>query len=154
MKKLLYALFITCICICFPQVSSAQLGGGVGGGIGIGGGGGWRPPVGGGIIDGDVDIKPGNPTTLPGGGRPRSIAVDVVDAWIDFDFGQIAVTFNQEIGTVTIAITDVMGRTWTTYNCDTTYEFEVWLPLPNAIGHYMITIVGEEYTGSGEFDLQ
>lgn len=111
------------------------------------------PITGGGDNDGDGNGNGGGngqPGNLP---QPTS-AVDAVEARYLGSESMLELCFNQEIGRVTIVLTDlVTGHALLSYGCNTAYESEVYLPVSLPEGSYQLTVVGTAYSGFGLFVL-
>lgn len=111
------------------------------------------PITGGGDNDGDGNGNGG------GNGRPDNkpqptSAVDAVEARYLGSESMLELCFNQEIGLVTIVLTDLStGRPLISYGCNTAYESELYLPLSLGEGSYKLTVVGATYYGLGLFSL-
>lgn len=83
--------------------------------------------------------------------RPRS--VKPVEAYIYYDFEELEVNFNDDLGKVVVVLQDQTGQEVCSYRCDTNTEPAVSLPLPMSEGTYTLRIVGDAYEGEGIFDL-
>lgn len=83
--------------------------------------------------------------------RPRS--VKPVEAYIYYDFEELEVNFNDDLGKVVVVLQDQTGQEVCSYRCDTNTEPAVSLPLPMSEGAYTLRIVGDAYEGEGIFDL-
>lgn len=83
--------------------------------------------------------------------KPRS--VKPVEAYIYYDFEELEVNFNDDLGKVVVVLQDQTGQEVCSYRCDTNTEPAVSLPLPMSEGAYTLRIVGDAYEGEGIFDL-
>ncbi|WP_147638026.1 DUF3244 domain-containing protein [Alistipes sp.] len=83
--------------------------------------------------------------------KPRS--VKPVEAYINYDFEEIEVNFNDDLEKVVVVIQDQTGQEVCSYCCDTNSEPVVSLPLPISEGAYTLRVMGETYEGEGVFDL-
>lgn len=83
--------------------------------------------------------------------KPRS--VKPVEAYINYDFEEIEVNFNDDLEKVVVVIQDQTGQEFCSYCCDTNSEPVVSLPLPISEGAYTLRVMGETYEGEGVFDL-
>lgn len=140
MKKLLLVLTPLLLFFCLiPEQSAAQINSG-------GDGGGNLPGI------GNIGMGPWFPDKRPGGSKSGG-AYEPVEAWFDSDFGRITVEFDDDLGTVNVAIVDCMGRVFASATCDTAVQYEVWLPIPETPGHYVLHVRNAEGGTYGEFEV-
>ncbi len=140
MKKLLLVLTPLLLFFCLiPEQSAAQINSG-------GEGGGNLPGI------GNIGMGPWFPDKRPGGSKSGG-AYEPVEAWFDADFGRITVGFEDDLGTVNVAIVDCTGRVFASATCDTAVQYEVWLPIPETPGHYVLHVRNAEGGAYGEFEV-
>ncbi len=90
--------------------------------------------------------------TRPGGSgtqQTRSTG-NTVDARYDSSMSLLEVSFNLEVGNVTIYVLNGMNQCIARYDCDTDMENIVWMTVDMPEGdNYTIRIVGDDYEGIG-----
>lgn len=90
--------------------------------------------------------------TPPKHPRPRT-GVDLIDAQLDSFSNQLSINFNENVGRVTVDVTNSMGQVVSRYSCDTDMESMIFMSVPDAPDHYRINIVGSDIEAYGYFDL-
>lgn len=84
--------------------------------------------------------------------RPRSV-VDIVEAQIDTFSNQRFISFSESVGCVTVDVTNSIGQVVMCYSCDTAMESVIYMSIPNAPGHYTITVDGNDFEAYGSYEI-
>lgn len=100
-----------------------------------------------------VIIKGGINSDLPEKTRPRQIIQPEVEAVLYCNSGYIVFTFNENIGEVTISVSDANGNVVASTICNSNQSSTVTIAVPMVSGEYTIDIVGAQYVGEGTFEL-
>ena len=88
-----------------------------------------------------------------GTGQTRS-AEATVAAWYDPAGSMLELSFNEEVGNVTVYVLNGMNQCIASYNCNTTIETIVYMTVNMSEGDiYTIQIVGSNYEGIGTLNL-
>lgn len=86
-------------------------------------------------------------------GQTRS-AEATVAAWYDPAGSLLELSFNEEVGNVTVYVLNGMNQCIASYNCNTTIESIVYMTVNMSEGDiYTIQIVGSNYEGIGTLNL-
>lgn len=95
----------------------------------------------------DIKDKPTPPNT--GSIKPRT-DISTVDAWYDYDSSMFEFWFNDDVGCVTIYVSDAMNQTVASCTCDTSIESMAYILFNIDIDtSYAIQIIGNDYYGEG-----
>ncbi len=95
----------------------------------------------------DIKDKPTPPNT--GSIKPRT-DISTVDAWYDYDGSMFEFWFNDNIGSVTICVSDAMNQTIASCTCDTAVESMAYIFCAiDETQSYTVRIVGNDYEGVG-----
>ncbi len=100
-----------------------------------------------------VIIKGGINSDLPEKTRPRQIIQPEVEAVLYCNSGNIVFTFNENIGEVTISVSDANGNVVASTICNSNQSSTATIAVPMVSGEYTIDIVGAQYVGEGTFEL-
>lgn len=90
---------------------------------------------------------------LPENTRPRQIIQPEVEAVLYCNSGDIVFTFNENIGEVTISVSDANGNVVASTICNSNQSSTATIAVPMVSGEYTIDIVGAQYVGEGTFEL-
>ena len=99
------------------------------------------------IITGDIVAD------IPITTRPRQIIQPEVEAVLYCNSGNIVFTFNENIGEVTISVSDANGNVVASTICNSNQSSTATIAVPMVSGEYTIDIVGAQYVGEGTFEL-
>lgn len=100
-----------------------------------------------------VIIKGGINSDLPEKTRPRQIIQPEVEAVLYCNSGNIVFTFNENIGEVTISVSDANSNVVASTICNSNQSSTATIAVPMVSGEYTIDIVGAQYVGEGTFEL-
>lgn len=90
---------------------------------------------------------------LPENTRPRQIIQPEIEAVLYCNSGDIVFTFNENIGEVTISVSDANGNVVASTICNSNQSSTATIAVPMVSGEYTIDIVGAQYVGEGTFEL-
>lgn len=100
----------------------------------------------------EIEFKTGNE---PGNGigniRPREFVP--IKGVLYYDSSYIVLTFLANLGEVTITVNDANGNVVATSTCDSSVSNTATITVPTLSGSYTISIVGEQFTGEGSYEL-
>ena len=100
-----------------------------------------------------VIIKGGINSDLPETTKPRQLIPSEVEAVLYCNSGNIVFTFNENIGEVTISVSDANGNVVASTICNSNQSSTATIAVPMVSGEYTIDIVGAQYVGEGTFEL-
>lgn len=83
---------------------------------------------------------------------PRSV-ISLVDTWYDADMALLEISFNEEVGKVSIQVQNSFGQVVSSCSVDTTYEPMVMMNVPTNEDYYTIHIVGDIFEAYGAYNL-
>ncbi len=111
-------------------------------------------------VDGDEEEKKkpilitrGETVTHPITTIPRQIIQPEIEAVLYCNSGDIVFTFNENIGEVTISVSDANGNVVASTICNSNQSSTATIAVPMVSGEYTIDIVGAQYVGEGTFEL-
>lgn len=96
----------------------------------------------------EIEIRESKSSSLA---DARQIVRPAVEALLNCENGELVFTFNENIGEVTITITDENGDVVATTVCYGNATTTILVP--TTVGSYTIVIAGEQYNGGGEYEL-
>lgn len=88
----------------------------------------------------------------PNGGHTNTTrsGADPVVAWYDADLSLLEVCFNEEVGRVSVSVTDSKGQELARYACETYVDPVAYLYFTAEEGEvYTINLVGKDFEGVG-----
>ena len=100
-----------------------------------------------------VVIRPRPTEHIPETTKPRQIIQPEVEAVLYCNSGNIVFTFNENIGEVTISVSDANGNVVASTICNSNQSSTATIAVPMVSGEYTIDIVGAQYVGEGTFEL-
>ncbi len=83
--------------------------------------------------------------------NPREVVP--IEALLYCNSGDIIFTFHANIGEVTITVNDANGNVVATSTCDSSVSNTATMTVPTLSGSYTISIVGEQFSGEGSYEL-
>lgn len=84
---------------------------------------------------------------------PRDLNRPIVEALLYCNSGNLLFTFNENIGEVTITVNDANGNVVATSTCDSSVSDSATMVVPTLAGLYTISVVGEQFSGEGSYEL-
>lgn len=100
-----------------------------------------------------VVIRPRPTEHIPETTIPRQLIQPEVEAVLYCNSGNIVFTFNENIGEVTISVSDANGNVVASIICNSNQSSTATIAVPMVSGEYTIDIVGAQYVGEGTFEL-
>ena len=100
-----------------------------------------------------VVIRPRPTEHIPETTIPRQLVPSEIEAILYCNSGNIVFTFNENIGEVTISVSDANGNVVASTICNSNQSSTATIAVPMVSGEYTIDIVGEQYVGEGTFEL-
>lgn len=111
------------------------------------------------MTDGDSE-KGSKEIEIRTGGDPESNIATInprevvpIEALLYCNSGDIVFSFLTNIGEVTITVNDANGNVVATSTCDSSVSNTATMTVPTLSGSYTISIVGEQFTGEGSYEL-
>ena len=83
--------------------------------------------------------------------NPREVVP--VEALLYCNSCDIIFTFHANIGEVTITVNDANGNVVATSTCDSSVSDSATMVVPTLTGSYTISIIGEQFSGEGSYEL-
>ena len=83
--------------------------------------------------------------------NPREVVP--IEALLYCNSGDIVFSFLTNIGEVTITVNDADGNVVAMSTCDSSVSNTATMTVPTLSGSYTISIVGEQFTGEGSYEL-
>ena len=100
----------------------------------------------------EIVFKTGNePGHGIGNTRPREFVP--IKGVLYYDSSYIVLTFLANLGEVTITVNDANGNVVATSTCDSSVSNTATITVPTLSGSYTVSIVGEQFTGEGSYEL-
>lgn len=99
----------------------------------------------------EIDITPGN--DIPRVPISRDLSKPTIEALLYCNSGNLLFTFNENIGEVTITVNDANGNVVATSTCDSSVSDSATIVVPTLAGLYTISVVGEQFSGEGSYEL-